>query len=95
MLLARALCATGRLLLMDEPFTGLDPTVTAELYEVIDRLHREQGVTVVMVTHDVAEALRHATRILHLGHTEHFDGTVEEYRRTALCRRLIGGDSHE
>ena len=94
-LLARALCATGRLLLMDEPFTGLDPTVTAELYEVIDRLHREQGVTVVMVTHDVAEALRHATRILHLGHTEHFDGTVEEYRRTALCRRLIGGDSHE
>ena len=94
-LLARALCATGRLLLMDEPFTGLDPTVTAELYEVIDRLHREQGVTVVMVTHDVAEALRHATRILHLGHTEHFDGTVEEYRRTALCRRLIGGDSHD
>ena len=94
-LLARALCATGRLLLMDEPFTGLDPTVTAELYEVIDRLHREQGVTVVMVTHDVAEALRHATRILHLGLTEHFDGTAEEYRRTPLCRRLIGGDSHD
>ena len=48
-----------------------------------------------MVTHDVAEALRHATRILHLGLTEHFDGTAEEYRRTPLCRRLIGGDSHD
>ena len=93
MLLARALCAAGRLLLMDEPFTGLDPTVTSELYEVIDRLNREEGVTVIMVTHDVPEALRHATRILHLG-AEHFDGTAAEYRQSPLYRRLMGGESH-
>lgn len=92
-LLARALCAAGRLLLMDEPFTGLDPTVANELYEVVDRLNREEGVTVIMVTHDVPEALRHATRILHLG-AEHFDGTAEEYRRSPLYRRLMGGESH-
>ena len=92
-LLARALCAAGRLLLMDEPFTELDPTVANELYEVVDRLNREEGVTVIMVTHDVPEALRHATRILHLG-AQHFDGTAEEYRRSPLYRRLMGGESH-
>ena len=92
-LLARALCAAGRLLLMDEPFTGLDPTVANELYEVVDRLNREEGVPVIMVTHDVPEALRHATRILHLG-AEHFDGTAEEYRRSPLYRRLMGGEGH-
>ena len=91
--LARALCAAGRLLLMDEPFTGLDPTVANELYEVVDPLNREEGVTVIMVTHDVPEALRHATRILHLG-AQHFDGTAEEYRRSPLYRRLMGGESH-
>lgn len=90
-LLARALCAAGRLLLMDEPFTGLDPTVTNELYDVVDKLNHEQGVTVIMVTHDVPEALRHASRILHLG-AEHFDGTAEEYRQSPLYRRLMGGD---
>ena len=78
---------------MDEPFTGLDPTVANELYEVVDRLNREEGVTVIMVTHDVPEALRHATRILHLG-AQHFDGTTEEYRRSPLYRRLMGGESH-
>ena len=92
-LLARALCAAGRLLLMDEPFTGLDPTVTNELYDVVDKLNHEQGVTVIMVTHDVPEALRHVSRILHLG-AEHFDGTAEEYRQSPLYRRLMGGDSH-
>ena len=92
-LLARALCAAGRLLLMDEPFTGLDPTVANELYEVVDRLNREEGVTVIMVTHDVPEALRNATRILHLG-AQHFDGTAEEYRRSPLYRRLMVGESH-
>lgn len=92
-LLARALCAAGRLLLMDEPFTGLDPTVANELYEVVDRLNREEGVTVIMVTHDVPESLRHATRILHLG-AQHFDGTAEEYRRSSLYRRLMGGEGH-
>ena len=90
---ARALCAAGRLLLMDEPFTGLDPTVTNELYDVVDKLNHEQGVTVIMVTHDVPEALRHASRILHLG-AEHFDGTAEEYRQSPLYRRLMGGESH-
>lgn len=93
-LLARALCATDSLLLMDEPFTGLDPAVSAELYEVIDRLNREQGVTIIMVSHDLTGALAHAGKILHLGGEETFFGTVEDYRKTPLCARLTGGDGN-
>lgn len=92
-LLARALTAAGSLLLLDEPFTGLDPAVSAELYDVIDRLNHEHGVTIIMVSHDLAGALEHAGKILHLGEDTFF-GTVEEYRKTPLCRQLMGGAPH-
>lgn len=62
-LLARALCATSKLLLLDEPVSGLDPMVTAEMYELIADINRS-GVTVVMVTHDVSAALKYAGHIL-------------------------------
>ena len=93
-LLARALCAAGSLLLMDEPFTGLDPAVSGELYEVIDKLNREHGATIIMVSHDLQGALNHAGKILHLGGKESFFGTVEEYRASPLCARLMGGDGN-
>ena len=78
-LLARALCATKKLLLLDEPVSGLDPVVTADMYRIIGELHRS-GVTIVMITHDVAEALPCATHILHLGRRVFF-GTRDEYLR--------------
>ena len=87
-LLARALCATRKLLLMDEPVSGLDPRVTAEMYELIERLNRQDGVTVVMISHDVQAAMRYATHILHLGGAEVFFGTAEEYRNSATGRRF-------
>ena len=87
-LLARALCATKKLLLLDEPVAGLDPKVTAEMYALIGRLNRE-GVTVVMVSHDIAAAVRYATHILHAGGGQTFFETVDEYRRSALGSRFI------
>ncbi len=92
-LLARALCATQRLVLLDEPVSGLDPRVTAEMYELIQGLNRG-GVTVIMVSHDVSAALRCATHILHVGH-EVFFGTVEDYKRTELARRFLDGEGGE
>ena len=76
-LLARALCATQKLLLLDEPVSGLDPVVTADMYRVIEDLH-QSGVTILMITHDVTEALPYATHILHLG-CRRFFGTRDEY----------------
>ena len=93
-LLARALCATRKLLLLDEPVSGLDPKVTAEMYDLIRELNRE-GVTVIMISHDIAAALRYASHILHVGQ-EVFFGTAEAYRNTALARRFLdteGGES--
>ncbi len=78
-LLARALCATEKLLLLDEPVSGLDPVVTADMYRIIGELN-QSGITVVMITHDVTEALPCATHILHLGHCV-FWGTRDEYLR--------------
>ena len=62
-LLARALCATKKLLLLDEPVTGLDPIITAEFYELISKINKE-GITVIMVTHDISAALKYANRVL-------------------------------
>ena len=86
-LLARALCATQKLLLMDEPVSGLDPLVTSEMYELIRRLNRE-GVTIIMVSHDIVAAVRYASHILHVG-SENFFGTVGEYRESALAKRFL------
>ena len=76
-LLARALCATQKLLLLDEPVAGLDPKVTAEMYELIEKLHSD-GITVVMISHDIASVAQYATHILHIGDTL-FYGTRDEY----------------
>ena len=76
-LLARALCATRKLLLLDEPVSGLDPKVTAEMYGLIEGLNRE-GVTVIMISHDIAAAVRYASHILHIG-AKVFFGTKDEY----------------
>ena len=76
-LLARALCATRKVLLLDEPVSGLDPKVTAEMYSLIAELNRE-GVTIIMISHDIAAAVRYASHILHVGETVFF-GTRDEY----------------
>ena len=86
-LLARALCATRKILLLDEPVSGLDPLVTAEMYELIRRLNQE-GVTIIMVSHDVAAAVRYASHVLHVG-SEVFFGTVQEYRDSELSKRFM------
>lgn len=76
-LLARALCATRKVLLLDEPVAGLDPKVTSEMYELIETLNRD-GITIIMISHDIAAAVRYASHILHIGATV-FYGTKEEY----------------
>jgi zinc transport system ATP-binding protein len=90
-LLARALCATGKLLLLDEPTAGLDPVVARELYKTIERINREQGIAVIMITHDVHTAALFASHILHLQHTPLFYGKPEEYLSTYHGQCFAGG----
>ncbi len=79
-LLARALCAAQNMLLLDEPVSGLDPKVTGEMYGLIQRLNREDGVTILMISHDITAALTYASHILHLGRRVFF-GTKADYLR--------------
>ena len=85
-LLARALCAAKKILLLDEPVTGLDPIVTGELYDIVYRLNKQDGVTVVMVSHDLFAATRYASHILHLKKDGSFFGTVDEYTDSGLYK---------
>lgn len=78
-LLARALCATSKILLLDEPVSGLDPKTTEELYKLIDKLNKE--VTIIMISHDVQTSIEHASHILKLG-SKYFFGKKEEYLKT-------------
>jgi len=90
-LLARAMCATKKLLLLDEPVTGLDPVATNEMYNLIKLINLCDNVTVIMISHDIHEAVRYATHILHLGQSQLFFGTAAEYRESDLARRFVGG----
>lgn len=86
-LLARALCATRKILLLDEPVSGLDPKVTTEMYELIQTLNRE-GVTIIMISHDIAAAVKYASHILHIG-SQVFFGTRAEYINSDFGKKWL------
>ena len=93
-LLARALCATRKMLLLDEPVSGLDPRVTAEMYGLIERLNRDEGITVMMISHDISAALRYASHILHIGDSVFF-GTKADYLQSPQGRIFDSGKGGE
>lgn len=79
-LLARALCATDKILVLDEPFTGLDQSTSKSLYEILDKINHELGVTIIIVSHYMADVISHANKVIHLSKENVFSGTIEEYR---------------
>lgn len=94
-LLARALCAAGKLILLDEPVAGLDPKVTREMYELINDLNKRDGITVIMVSHDIAAAVKYATHILHVSHRPLFFGKKEDYLQSEVGKgfaNVSGGE---
>lgn len=82
-LLARALCAARKILLLDEPVSGLDPKVTAEMYALIEELNQKDEMTIIMISHDITAAVKYANRILHIGEQVFF-GTKQEYLQSEM-----------
>lgn len=81
-LLARALCAAKKLILLDEPVSGLDPTATSDMYSLINDINKKDGITVIMISHDIPSAVKYSNRILHLGKNTFF-GTSGEYVKSS------------
>ncbi|MBR4031405.1 MAG: ABC transporter ATP-binding protein [Clostridia bacterium] len=94
-LLARALCATSKILLLDEPVAGLDPKATSELYEQINKLNKEYGITVIMISHDVSAAVKYASHILHVSHKPLFFGKTEDYVKSHIGQAFTQGGQGE
>ena len=94
-LLARALCATEKMLLLDEPVSGLDPIVTAEMYDLIEKLNKEKKISIVMISHDTKTVAKYASHILHLKNEALFFGNTEDYIKTELYHEFLGGCGHE
>lgn len=90
-LLARALCSAKKMLILDEPVTGLDPIVSGDLYHLIRLINLEMKMTVVMVSHDIRSAVENATSILHLDRKPLFFGSTADYIKSEAGRRFTGG----
>ena len=96
-LLARALCATKYMLLLDEPVAGLDPVAIQEMYDLSERLNQEEKITIIMVSHDIQAALTYASHILHISEEPLFFGTKEDYLKSEIGRSYLsvtGGKRH-
>ncbi len=93
-LLSRALMATEKLLLLDEPVTGLDPKTASELYSLIEELN-ESGITIMMITHDIHPALNEARTILHISHGRYFFGKKEDYFKSELGKEFLKEAGHD
>ena len=89
-LLARALCATDKIVLLDEPVTGLDPLMTQDMYKLIYRLNQEMGITIIMISHDIHGAITYGSHILHLDNRQLFFGKTDDYMNTPLGKQFTG-----
>lgn len=88
-LLARALCAAKKILLLDEPVSGLDPKATEEMYHLLEQLNHDEKMTVIMISHDIKAAVTYASHILYLGNPL-FYGTKEKYLEQEMDKELLG-----
>ena len=87
-LLARALCGARKMLLLDEPVSGLDPKSTADMYGLVENINKEDNIAVVMISHDIVSAVKYASHILHIGNNIFF-GTKEEYIKSDIGRNYL------
>jgi zinc transport system ATP-binding protein len=94
-LIARSLCAARKLIILDEPAAGLDPLIGAGLYDLLETINREKGITVIMVSQDIDKALDHAGLILHVQHEQLFFGGAGDYRRSAPGIRFLEGRKND
>ena len=90
-LIARALCATDQMLILDEPITGLDPAAIQDFYRLVKGLNSKYGITIVMVSHDIRNVLTQANQVLHLQQKVLYNGSAADYPRSKAAQAFLGG----
>lgn len=90
-LLARGLCGRKKVLILDEPVTGLDPLVTNELYDLVKKINEEEDISIIMVTHDTGEAIKQASHVLYLENKQEFFGSTDDFLKTEIAKSYLGG----
>ena len=90
-LLARALCATKKKLILDEHCAGLDPIVAKNLYKIIKKINNDKNIAIVMVSHDIGSAIPHSNMIIHMQNKPMFFKTPKEYCESLVGKRFLGG----
>ncbi|MEG2733067.1 MAG: metal ABC transporter ATP-binding protein [Clostridium sp.] len=91
-LIARALCATDKLMILDEPITGLDPSAAQDVYQIVKKINMEEQVAILMVSHDIRNIVHQAGKILHMQQKALFYGTTADYEKSRIGRQFLGGE---
>lgn len=89
-LLARAMVSSPQMLILDEPTSALDPKIREEFYELISGLNREDGVTVLLVSHDVGSIGKYTKKMLYLDRRLVFYGSYEEFCKSKEMTEYFG-----
>lgn len=94
-LIARALCATDKLIVMDEPITGLDQKTTLNLYGMLHNLNKNYGLSIIMVSHDIKTSLNYANKVVHMKNRMLFYGDVKDYKQSECGKKFLGGEIND
>jgi len=92
--IARALVTSPRILFLDEPTTGVDAETQTAFYDMLDRLNRREGLTIVLITHDIGIVNKHVTRVACLNQRLVYHGSHEEFCRSGVFRDMVSRGDH-
>jgi zinc transport system ATP-binding protein len=92
--IARALVTRPRILFLDEPTTGVDSETQGRFYDMLDRLNKDQGITIVLVTHDIGIVNKHVAQVACLNQRMAYHGSHAEFCRSGVFREMILKGDH-
>lgn len=92
--IARAIVQQPRILFLDEPTTGVDAETQAHFYEILDRLNKDEGITIVQVTHDIGIVNKHISQVACLNQRLVYHGSHEEFCRSDTLKEMLAGGHH-
>lgn len=92
--IARAIVSKPQLLFLDEPTTGVDAETQGHFYDMLDNLNKKEGITIVLVTHDIGIVNRHVNKVACINQRLVYHGTHAEFCRSEAFKEMLVGGNH-